>query len=451
MDRRKPNFIFILGDDWGWGDLGCFGHKQIKTPNLDKLAQRGTIFTQFYVASPVCSPSRAAFMTGYFPARHRIHRVFARPEHPEHNEQQGMPNFLDPNVTTITKLLQQNGYITAHFGKWHLGSSEGAPTPGKYGIDVHLASSGNGPQLEFEGVQVRDPAVRRKSTELIVDETIKFIEDNKDRSFYVQAWLLDPHAILNPDEEQMEPYVHLSPEGVNHKGAMTIYYSAITDADRHIGGLLRKLDELGLSENTVVIFTSDNGPEDIYVKNASHSGVGSPGPFRGRKRSLYNGGVRMPFIVRWPEHTPAGRVDNESVIGAVDFLPTVCSLAGIELPDNLELDGEDVSSVLTGHKKERTKSLMWEWRFNIIGHVINKSPMLAIRDGRWKLLMNPDSSRIELYDAVSDRMEINNVAEKHPEVVERLSSRVLEWQATLPKGPVSPGAGSNEYPWPGRD
>jgi len=283
---------------------------------------------------------------------------------------------------------------------------------------------------------------------LIVDETIRFMERHRDHPFYVQAWLLDPHAILNPTAEQMAPYRQLSPMHVEHVGAPTIYYSVVTNADRQIGRLLQRLDDLGLAEHTIVLFTGDNGPEDVLIRNASHSGVGSPGPFRGRKRSLYEGGVRMPLIVRWPGHTSAGRVDNASVISSVDMLPTLCRLAGAALPAGWQGNGEDRAAALFGGPAERTTPLLWEWRFPIAGHIINRSPMLAIRQGRWKLLLNPDRSRIELYDIVRDPVELNNQATSQPALVETLARQALAWQAGLPAGPRAPTAGSNSYPWP---
>jgi N-acetylgalactosamine-6-sulfatase len=156
----------------------------------------------------------------------------------------------------------------------------------------------------------------------------------------------------------------------------------------------------------------------------------------------------MPWIVRWPGHVPAGRVDDSTVMGAVDFLPSVCCMAGADVPADLAPDGEDMSAALLGKRNERTKPLMWEWRFPVHGHTLNKSPMLSIRDGKWKLLMNPDRSRVELYDIPGDPSELSNVAKKHPDIVKRLSKQVLTWQATLPEGPVLPNAGSNAYRWP---
>jgi arylsulfatase A-like enzyme len=443
-----PNFVFVFADDWGWGDLGCYGHPHAKTPNLDRLAAEGRLFTQFNVCSGVCSPSRAAVMTGQFPARFGIHGHFAPHEQ---NRRRGMPNFLDPSVHTLTRLLQQGGYKVGHFGKWHLGHGEGAPEPFVYGIDECKINVGNGPQLGFSDL---DPGeIRRRSSEFIVDESIAFIDKHKDQPFYVQAWLNDTHAVLDPSEEMMAPYRHFGPasDEMNrrHKGALQVYYAAVTNADLHIGRLMNHIDAFGLTENTIFIFSADNGPEDIHIRNASHSGVGSPGPFRGRKRSLYEGGVRTPFILRWHNGgAHPGEVDNDTVLSAVDLLPTFCHLAGIELPDNIQLDGEVMADAFRGIPTQRATPLMWEWRFNIAGHPINKSPMYAIRDGDWKLLLNPDNSRIELYDIPNDIMELNNLADKHPDVVKRLSEQVKAWAATLPEGPVEPEAGKNSYPWP---
>jgi N-acetylgalactosamine-6-sulfatase len=283
--------------------------------------------------------------------------------------------------------------------------------------------------------------VRPLQSERIVDATIRFIEASKGKPFYVNVWLHDVHAPILPNEAQQQAYAKLT-------GPARVYYAAATDADKHIGRLLARLDDLGLADNTVVVFSTDNGPEDISIGNAAHSGVGSPGPFRGRKRSLYEGGVRVPFIVRWPGVVPAGRVDNTSVLGAVDFLPTVCALAGVPLPSGHRLDGTDIGQALRGTATPRAKPLFWEWRFRIFGHTLNKSPILAMRQGRWKLLMNPDKSRVELYDIPADPGETDNLADRHPDVVAAMSQPLLAWRAALPEGPMDPDAGSNAYPWP---
>jgi N-acetylgalactosamine-6-sulfatase len=439
----KPNVVFILADDLGYGDLACYGHPHIRTPNLDKLAGGGTLFTQFYVCGSVCSPSRCAFMTGQYPARHRIHGHYATHQQ---NAARGMNNWLDPQVPNVARLLKEAGYATAHFGKWHLGGGEGAPPPTQYGFDATRTINANGPTWEET-----DVTFRARSTAAFVDEALKFIETHRNQPFYVNVWTLVPHATLNPTAEQMRPYERFAPGGRNfpHKGAAQIFYASVTDLDTQVGRLMDGLQKLGVADNTLVLFSSDNGPEDIHITNAGHSGIGSAGPFRGRKRSLYEGGVRVPGIVRWPAHMPAGRIEQRSVMAAVDWLPTLCRLAGVNVPADHKLDGEDMSDVLAGGSRPRSTLLFWEWRFRIAGEPFHQSPILAVREADWKLLMNPDRSRVELYDIPRDPTQLLNVADKHPEIVSRLSERVLAWQKELPSGPRDPTAGRNDYSIPG--
>lgn len=207
---------------------------------------------------------------------------------------------------------------------------------------------------------------------------------------------------------------------------------------------------MDLTEKTMIIFSSDNGPEDIHVPNASHSAIGSPGPFRGRKRSLYEGGIRVPFIVKWGNNIPQGFVNDVSIMGTVDLLPSFCSLANISLPGNYKCDGEDMSMALKGRTIQRNAPLLWEWRFSQAGYTFNKSPGLALRDGKWKFLMNPDGSRVELYDFEKDQqcMEMDNLADQHPKLVKKYSSILKEFKKSLPSGPDFSGAGNNNYPMP---
>jgi len=423
LASARPNFVFIFADDLGWGDLGCYGHPILKTPSLDKMAEDGLLVTNFYVANPVCSPSRTAVMTGQYPARHGIHQHFAGHEI---NMARNMPDFLDPNVTLLTKLMQKNGYKTAHIGKWHLGSTKNPPISA-YGIDVNPRIGG----------------ARDQSTEKMVDAAIGFIQANKDAPFYISLWTLVPHATLDTTDEQMTPYAGRAPVGAakvrGFSSPAQIYYGAVTDMDYHIGRLIRKIDEMGIADNTLIVFSSDNGPEDIHASNATHSGVGSAGPLRGRKRSLYEGGVRVPFIVRWKGHTPAGRVDDQSIVGTVDLLPSFCSLAGIGMPDGYQSDGQDVSKVFLGQPMERDRPLLWDWtgvQMGNGGHVSNMSPGLALRSGKWKFLMNPDGTRKELYDFKADPqcMEVDNVADRYPDEVQRFSKILREFKASIPLG-----------------
>ncbi len=440
-DPARPNILFILADDLGWGDLGCYGNTFLPTPNLDRLAREGALFTHFYVNGSVCSPSRSAFFTSMYPARNRIHGHYATPEQ---NTARGMSQFLDPRVPNVAAALRQAGYATAHVGKWHLGNNSGGPPIAEYGFDFVGTGETGGAD-----VAKADPYFRARSTELFVDETLRFIDGRGDKPFYVQLWTLVPHATLNPTPEQMAPFARFSNPALPHKSARTIYYASVADLDRQVGRLVAELDKRGLGRNTIVVFSSDNGPEDIFIANAGHSGVGSPGPFRGRKRSLYEGGVRVPFIVRWPAGVPAGRIDDRSVVAGVDFMPTILKLAGVPMPAGHVADGEDVSDILRGGARARTRPLFWEWRFNIAGHVASRSPQLAVRDGEWKLLLNPDRSRVELYAIVRDPMQVDNVAGEHPDVVARLSEQALAWARTLPAGPSDAAANRNDYPWPG--
>ncbi len=361
-----------------------------------------------------------------------------------------MVDWLDPKIPTVSRLLHDAGYATAHFGKWHLGNVPGAPIPNEYGFDETKTTTSSGPGWGPEGV-----TFRAKSSAAIVDESIRFITEHKGGPFYVNAWMLVPHAPLNPTDEQMAPYAAFQPEkNIQHKSAAQIYFGSVTDMDQQIGRLFKALDDLGLSENTLVLFSSDNGPEDIHIKGAGHSGVGTTGPFRGRKRSLYDGGVRMPGIIRWPGKVPAGKINDTSVVSGIDWLPSICKLVGIPLPKNDKIDGEDMSDVFLGASRNRTTPLMWERRFRSMGEAVQQSPMLAIREGDWKLMMNPDRSRIELYDLgvqaeCKDLMEFDNQAEKHPDIVNRLSQRLIAWRRELPLGPVEPGAGEILFPWPG--
>ncbi len=439
---RRPNVIFILADDLGWGDIGCAGHPYMKTPNIDALAKRGTMFTQFYVANPVCSPSRTAFMTSHYPARHHVDGHFA--EH-QVNADRGMPDWLDPHVATVTSLFKAAGYATAHFGKWHLGHGPGAPPPARYGIDVSRTVNSSGPVLKGQWTQ---PHFRNLSTQQIADEAIAFMRAHRDEPFYINFWTLLPHAPLKPTPEQLAvyegvqfdadhpafkgPFVKYLKAAQDPQSQMRVYCASVTALDDGIGRLLKGLEELGLSDRTILVFSSDNGPEDYHTGFAENAGTGNPGPHNGRKRSLYEGGIRTPLIVAWPKHVPAGKTNKQTVVAAVDFLPTVCRLAGVEAPASLKPDGEEMSDVWLGADRSRRRPLFWEWLFEVVGDPSYTPPRTAVRDGDFKLLINPDGSRPELYNIPDDPTEQHNLAASRAEVVRRLKQELDAWQATLP-------------------
>jgi N-acetylgalactosamine-6-sulfatase len=357
-----------------------------------------------------------------------------------------MPDWLDPHAPMLPRLLREAGYATAHFGKWHLGSGEGAPEPTAYGFDVAKTVNANGEQL---GDEAKDPYFRAKSTRLIVDETIAFIRANKDRPFYVNAWTLLPHALLKPTPEQLAEYASLAPragdpafspwmqkylaKAKDLRSQMQVFCASLTDLDTQLGRLLAALDEMRLAEKTILFYSSDNGAEDFRISNASNGGVGNTGPLRARKRSMYEGGIRTFGLVRWPGQVPAGRRDETSVTGGVDFLPTICKLAGVAVPASVQPEGEDVSDIWLGASRPRKQPLYWEWLFHVQGQDDGcLPPPLAIRDGQWKLFAAHDGSRAQLYDIPQDSGETNDVAAAHPDVVKTLTAKLLAWQKALP-------------------
>jgi N-acetylgalactosamine-6-sulfatase len=445
--KSKPNTIFILTDDQGYGDMGVAGHPYMLTPNLDRLAEEGTRFTQFYVNSTVCAPSRVALMTGHFPARHNVHHIYGNKELVRSH---GVPDFLDPDVLTVADIMKQAGYTTGHIGKWHLcgnGDVE-SPEASEYGFDFDMISTGcNRCELYRERWESTEHQLTLSSHWMVAD-AIDFISQSREigEPFYLNLWTHVPHAPLNPTSEELAVYddLHANPHDFtswmvdyadsagNLDSQMKIFCASMTSMDAALGKLLDYLDESGLSENTLIFFTSDNGPEDYHVGNASNAGMGSPGIFRGRKRSTYEGGIRVPCIVRWPGHVAAGKV-SDAVWSGVDWLPTLARIIGIELPEGYQPDGEDVSDIFYGSDRGHNKPLYWEWKFPVRSVKDYSPPQLAILEGQWKFYCNPDGSRPELYDLEADLEQRNNVVSEEPEIVARLKASLLAWKKTIPE------------------
>lgn len=426
---QKPNILFIFADDWGWGDLGCHGHPYLKTPNLDRLASEGTEFYQFTVASGVCSPSRAAVMTGHFPARHSIHGHFATVES---HANRGMPDWLNPNAVLLPRLLQQAGYATAHYGKWHLTNImvKDAPLPSEYGYDDYGAFNCSGPQMP-----VHDD----------VERSIKFIEDchANNRPFFINLWVHEPHTPHYPKPEYLDQFSHLEDE------PSIIYAAVLAHADARIGQLLATLDRLEIADNSLVIFSSDNGPENTGSANrrdakdlstgpgiGSYASVGTTGGHRGRKRSLLQGGIGVPFIAKWPRKIAAGKIDDTTPITAVDLLPTFCVMAGATLPEDYMPDGVDQSAALFGQpSSDRSKPIYWQW--NSASSRGTNWPTLAVRESKWKLILGKNPRQVELFNFPYDRLEKKNLQSTEAVEVNRLKSFLDDWTATLPVEPSS--------------
>ncbi|MCA9053129.1 MAG: sulfatase-like hydrolase/transferase [Planctomycetaceae bacterium] len=429
-----PNIVFVYADDWGWGDLACHGHPRIKTPHLDRLAREGTDFHQFVVCNPVCSPSRTAIVTGQYPARHLVHQHFASHEQ---NVARGMPDWLDPEVTLLPKLLKAAGYRTGHFGKWHLsGNGRGieAPLPAAYGFDDAAVWTGPGRNV-FEGSTVADQAGTAHDrsgaafqTIAATEHVLRFIRESAGQPFYVNLWMHETHHLVAATDEQKAPYPDVEEP---HR----TYYSAVTRADAQVGRVLDLLDELRLADDTIVIFSSDNGPENSHPRpqDKLYYSVGETGGLRGRKRSLYLGGVNVPFLVRWPGQVPAGRIDTTSLIAGVDMLPTLLSAVGVALPDGYKSDGANVLAAFRGEPFTRTQPLFWEWRGP--NAQLADWPQLAMRDGNYTLLMDFPVERVELYNVAADREQSRNLATVDTERAQTMRTAIRTWQSSLPAEP----------------
>jgi len=425
----SPNIIFIFADDWGYGDLSAHGSTWIKTPNIDQMVAEGIDFESFTVNSPVCSPSRAAVMTGQFPARNSIHQHFAGIDA---NKKRGMPDWLDTDVPMLPRLLQDAGYKTGHFGKWHLGKGAGAPAEDAYGYDEYATFNGSSNNV------IRPEGLAS------VDHAEEFIRRHKDQKFFVNLWLHETHLPHFPLDKYLEQFEDLDEQ-------KKVYASVVAEGDEGVGRILGLLKELGIDENTLVVFSSDNGPEHTRGETAwyhnnkqknrgddmkglgGYFSVGETAGLKGQKRSLYAGGVRVPFIVRWPGVVPEGKTDRTSVLTAVDLLPTFLEVAGVELPEGFEPDGQSALSAFKAEEFERTQAIYWEWKGPNVQDFT--WPHLGVRDGRWKLITNAELQRTELYDLEGDWAEAKDVSAEHPDVVKSLSAKLSAWKETLPVEP----------------
>lgn len=443
----RPNIIFVFIDDMGYGDLSCTGNQDVETTHIDRLANEGTRFTQFYVNSPICSPSRVACTTGQYPARHLINSYLnSRAK----NRARGMVDFLDPKVPAIARSFQEAGYATAHFGKWHMGGGRDvndAPLPQAYGFDESLVSfEGLGDRILPPGglseasARLGRGKIRRvekhQQTGIYVDRAIDFVSRNKSKSFYLHLWLNDVHDAFKPRADYLKKF-----ERFSDQPELQRMYAVLKHMDDELGRLFKHIDETGLAENTLFVVTSDNGPTawPRYRRQGTEP-PGSTAGMRGRKWSLYEGGIRMPLIVRWKGKIPAGRVDEKTVVAAVDFFPTFTKLANLKTPP-VAFDGVDMSEAFTGKSRQRNQPLFWEYgrlaSYLKPAHPLHRSPNLAMRQGNWKLLINDDGTRPELYDLSRTDREYDNVAGKHPAVTEQLSNKLLAWRKSLPSLPDS--------------
>jgi uncharacterized sulfatase len=436
----RPNIILILIDDMGWGDFSCFGNKKIETTNIDRLASEGLRFEQFYVNSPICSPSRTAISTGQYPTRWHITSYLASRQE---NERRGIAQWLDPKAPMLARMLHAAGYATGHFGKWHMGGQRDvgdAPLIAQYGFDTSLTSfEGLGPRVlplldAFDGKEPQRYALgsdtlghgpirwekRDQVTAAYVAAAINFMETARasNRPFYINLWPDDVHSPFFPPKERR-----------GNESKRDRYLGVLKTMDDQLAPLFDRIrNDSTLRDNTLILICSDNGPED---------GAGSAGPFRGKKGMLYEGGIRLPLIVWGPgfiEKNAVGTTNKSSFFAAIDLPPSLLKLAGVSKPADVEFDGEPLADVLVGRSDEsRHKPLYFRRppdrpQHNVEGNL----PDLAVRDRNWKLLCEYDGSKPQLYNLENDPSESSNVAEANPGIVERLKSAVLQWNRSMP-------------------
>ena len=444
---NKPNVITVFIDDMGWSDLSCYRGTRAKTENIDKLASEGLRFTNFYVNSPICSPSRVALSTGQYPQRHRISSYLANRRQ---NNERGMAQWLDKDAPMLARELQRAGYATGHFGKWHMGGQRdvgNAPLIREYGFDRSLTNfEGLGPRVlplkdAYNGQPARKHDLgsaslgkgpirwkdRSKVTAAFVDEALQFIEQSQatNQPFFINLWPDDVHSPFFPPKVLRD-----ETDGSKRQ----LYYTVLDAMDQQLGKLFDRVhQDPQLRDNTLILVMSDNGHEE---------GAGSSDPLRGAKTWLYEGGIRSPLIVWGPgfvSEKVAGTINEQSVLCALDVNRSLYTFAGIAAAQPQGLDGEDVMPTLLGQsKKGRKAPIFWRRPPDRPGRADEDNPDLAVRDGKWKYLVNYDGGQPQLYDLNADPSESQNLAETNPDVVRRLHVAVTNWNRELPRDAGDP-------------
>ena len=470
----KPNIVFILADDLGYGELGCYGQEKIKTPNIDRLCTQGMRFTQHYTGAPVCAPARCVLMTG----QHLGHAEIRNNRPAKNGRRFPGQHPISAGVVTIAQVLQQAGYATGAFGKWGLGPNDSTGAPHRKGFERFYgynsqrnAHSFYPPYLDSDGEEITVnekpiPGHRRQpdgevtadayraenyAPDLILAEALKWIDqEKKSRPFFLYLPFIEPHVAMQPPQEWIDPYPkswdeeHGAYRGQNgylpHPRPRAAYAAMISDLDEHVGAVLDRLEKHGLTDNTLVVFTSDNGPTHKasdprwHVGGAACTFFRSAGGLRGYKGSAYEGGIRVPCVVRWPGQIKAG---SRSRVPSYfpDWFVTLASIGKGELPENQVLDGIDLLPVLRGEaEKNRKKPMIWE--FHGYGGIV------AVRDGKWKALRRDVGRRKakpaawELYDLSVDPDESTDLAAVWPERVKQLEAAWLADRSVNPDFPL---------------
>jgi arylsulfatase A len=462
----KPNIAVLLCDDLGYGDLECYGHPHIKTPHLNQLAGEGALFTDFYSAAPVCSPSRVGLLTGRNPNRAGVYDWIPPASSPEPDAREQV--HMRAHEVTIPKLLKRAGYATCLAGKWHCNSRfnhPSQPQPNDFGFDHWLATQNNAAPSHANPVNfVRNGRAVGKlegySCQTVVDEGVRWLKESRDPGsrFFLYLAFHEPHEPVASPPALVERY-----RDVARTENEAEYFANVANMDAAVGRFVAALNELGLREETLIIFTSDNGPETLNRYPSARRSYGQPGPLRGMKLHTHEAGFRVAGIMNWPGRIQPGQTINVPV-SSLDFLPTFCALAQVEIPSALRLDGAVFLPALTGRPIQRRRPLMWAY-YNALNEA-----RVAMRDGRWKVLARLSGGRVprfenitgqtlpavkavqltdfEIYDITADVGEQVNVAHSHRELAIRLGAKLhTHYQELVESSHVwAPAANVSERP-----
>ncbi len=433
VDQQKTNVILLMADDLGWGDVGFNGNKKIITPHLDAMSEVGVRFTDFYAAAPLCSPTRASCLTGRSPFRQGI--FAAHTSAMRHSEK------------TIAEVLKKEGYQTGFFGKWHLGWVESEKVelrgyyspPWQHGYDETFATKSAVPTwnptktpANWKGFGSREDGLWGGSiyvhngksvsenlegddSRIIMDRAIPFIEKsvNEKKPFFATIWFHAPHEPVVAGPEYLAKYPNL-PQDQKH------LYGCITAMDEQIGRLRDFLKEQGVEENTVIFFCSDNGPSDPQAK----AGIASAGPYRGHKHQMWEGGLRVPSLIFWPEHITGGQVTNFQA-NTNDYFPTILDMLEIPVSNKIPLDGVSLVPILNGETKSRTESMAFGYK-----RIYKKTDLYALIDGKYKICIPDKGKEMMLFNLEKDPTESHDLSSEMPELFERMKATLEETKAS---------------------
>lgn len=426
---KTPNIVVILADDLGWRDVGYKGNRYVETPNIDRLSTEGMVFNYAYTNGPNCAPTRAALISGQYAPRTGVYTVGTSARGKAENRKL-IPiknkTELQSSVYTLSEALKDHGYTTGLFGKWNLGESEGTLPEGQ-GFDVNIGGGIAGaPKSYFSPYRnphLKDGKDGEELTERLTTEAIHFIQANKQKPFFVYLPYYAVHVPLQAKAELIEKY---KTKPTDEERSNPVYAALIETVDKNIGRLLAYLKEADLAENTIVIFTSDNGP---------YYPVTSASPLHGSKGMLYEGGIRVPLIVKWPRKIKAGSASNEPVL-SIDFFPTFLAITGAKKPEDKILDGQDLSPVLLQNGRLEKRELFWHFPAYLepypgMQQLWRQTPGGAIRKGDWKLIQTFEDNKLELYNLKDDESETNDLAAKNPTKAEELLKDLEKWRKAL--------------------